>query len=211
MWGSLKIVLILGLVTLLSVTAWTYLWPTQDVTKVDKASAIICLGGGMSDDGTLHPPTIKRVETCVALYHAQRAPIIAFSGGRGIPNGPAAGEQMATLAKTMGVPAKAIVTESASQSTLQNALFTLPLLRQSNDLILVTEAFHLPRSWASFWWFGGRDMSLFASERIRRHSHSAAGWTMIPREAIAIWFNIGRASLWSTASLFGKQDDIWLY
>jgi len=211
MWRSLKIILILGLITLMSVTAWTYLWPAQDVTKVDRASAIVCLGGGMSPDGTLHPPTVKRVETCVALYHAKRAPIIAFTGGRGIPDGPAAGEQMAALANTLGVPPQAIVIEDASQSTLQNALFTLPLLQQSNDLILVTEAFHLPRSWASFWWFGGREMSLVASERIRAQGHNAAGWTMIPREAIAIWFNLGRASLWSTAALFGKQDDDWLY
>ena len=54
------------------------------------------------------------------------------------------GAQMAALARDEGVPASAIVAETPSESTLQNAVFTLPMLDSTRGIILVTDSFHLP-------------------------------------------------------------------
>ncbi|MBQ4823009.1 YdcF family protein [Leisingera sp. HS039] len=201
-----------GLFTLLAVLFWTFLWPDNDPAELPAANAIICLGGGMSADGSLHAPTQKRVATCARLYHAGRAPLVVFTGGRAVPDGPSAGAQMAQLAQQFDMPPDAILIEPESQSTLQNALFSLPLLPVSENLILVSEAFHLPRSWASFRWAGARGLQLAASENVRRDPET--GWpsfSILLRETAAVWFNLFRAAAWSAASTVDLQNDDWLH
>ncbi len=201
-----------GLFTFLAVLCWTFLWPDNDPAELPAAHAIICLGGGMSVDGTLHAPTRKRVEACARFYHAGLAPVVVFTGGRAVPDGPSAGAQMARLAQQFDVPPDAILIEHESQSTLQNALFTVPLLPASENLILVTEAFHLPRSWASFRWAGAHGLHLAASEDVRRDQET--GWPSISillRESAAVWFNLFRAAAWSAASTVDLQNDDWLH
>jgi uncharacterized SAM-binding protein YcdF (DUF218 family) len=200
----------LGLFSLLLVLGWTLLWPKAEIASLPKSAAIVCLGGGMSPDGTLHAPTKQRVRTCVDLYHAGHAPLIAFTGGVAEKFGPSAGDEMADYAASLGVPAKAIISEPRAQSTLQNALFTLPMLPAKTNLTLVTEAFHLPRSWASFRWAGAEDLKLVASENIRGSAEGKPQFTMVIRETAAIWFNLFRASLWSVGSAMGYENEFWL-
>ncbi|WP_152618574.1 YdcF family protein [Leisingera sp. ANG-Vp] len=201
-----------GLFTFGAVLLWTFLWPERQASELPRANAIICLGGGMSADGTLHTATRQRVAKCAELYHADRAPLVAFTGGTAAPGGPSAGEQMAALAVSLGVPKAAMISENRSQSTLQNALFTLPLLPQQTDLILVTEAFHLPRSWASFRWAGANRLHLAASEKVRRNPETGRpGFNILLRETAAVWFNLFRAVAWSAAAPLNLQDDGWLH
>jgi len=94
--------------------------------------------------------------------------------------------------------------EGRSQSTLQNALFTLDMAQDARRLILVTEAFHLPRSWISFHWarrvLGLPEMSfqLVKSENIRTDPVTGEIiWRMLARESLAIWFNGARALAYS--------------
>ena len=110
----------------LAVLAWTFLWPMDRVP--DRADVIVCLGAGMGPDGRLHAPAIRRVETCADLWRGGIAPRVVFTGGVRINDGPAAGDQMANLAMSLGVPADDIVTENKAQSTLQNAIFTRDLI-----------------------------------------------------------------------------------
>jgi len=192
----------------LAMLAWTFLWPEPDVRGMQKADVIICLGAGMSVDGTLDAAALTRVDRCVQLFEAGLAPSIVFSGGVARLNGPNAGAQMALYAQSLGVPAESTIAEGRAQSTLQNALFSLELVPEAQDIILVTEAFHLPRSWASFHWArwemelpNDKRFHVVMSEDVRRNlPEGSVNWTTLMRESLAIWFNILRASAYSISS-----------
>lgn len=190
----------------LSILAWTFMWPQPELRALQPADAIVCLGGGMNANGALSAPTLTRVERCVQLFEAGLAPVIVFSGGIARPNGPSAGRQMGRIAMTLGLPQNAIVQEGLAQSTLQNALFSLPLIPNAERIIIVTEAFHLPRSWASFRWarwelgHPANSFTLVMSEDVRRDPLTGdVRWNIIVRESLAIWFNAVRALAYSVA------------
>jgi len=200
--------------------AWTFLWPERDAADLAPSDAIVCLGGGMAPDGTLAPAVLTRIERCVELFNADHAPLIIFSGGMAAPNGPSAGDQMLRYAASLGVPPSAMLSEGAAQSTLQNALFTLPMIPQATQITIVTEGFHLPRSWASFKWAAwelptpAAKITLVMSEPVRRHPDGAINWHILGRESLAIWFNAGRAVIYSGASIVGwaeEQRVDWLH
>lgn len=195
--------------------AWTFTWPNPDVRGTSHVDAIACMGGGMNARGTLAEPTLNRVERCVQLYEAGLAPIVIFTGGIATPSGPSAGEKMGEYGVTLGLDPLAVRTEDLAQSTLQNALFTLQDYPQANTFIIVTEGFHLPRSWASFrwaaWQLGRSDMTfhLVMSERVRRDPISdSVSWSILMRESLAIWFNAGRAVLYTVAP---NRSVAWLH
>jgi len=192
----------LGLITGAGVVLATYTWPLRPPEAAPQADLIICLGGGMEADGTLDPATIRRVETCAALFEAGRAGRILHTGGRVAPGGPAAGDRMMALAVRLGVPEADQIAETQAHSTLQNALFSKPLTDDASRVILVTEAFHLPRSWLSFRWAGFADVRLHASERVR---DGGMPW-MLLRETAAIWFNAARIAAWQAGALAGVPE-----
>lgn len=192
----------------LAMLAWTFLWPEPDVRGMQKADVIVCLGAGMDPDGTLDSAALARVDRCVQLYEAGLAPAIVFSGGVAHVDGPNAGGQMARYARSLGVPEENTVIEGRAQSTLQNALFSLELVPDALEIILVTEAFHLPRSWASFHWArwemglsNDRSFHLVMSEDVRRNQpDDAIDWIVLARESVAIWFNALRATAFSIST-----------
>lgn len=205
----------------LAMLAWTFLWPDPEDVATAPADAILCLGGGMDADGVLAQATLNRVTRCVALYDAGLAPIVIFTGGTPTPQSPSAGGQMGLYAQSLGLPASAIITEPRAQSTLQNALFSLALFPDPKRLIVVTEAFHLPRSWASVKWAAWESgmaqpsLSLVMSEDVRRDPATGkANVNILFRESIAIWFNGFRAIAYSVASKTDWTDappEDWLY
>lgn len=200
------------LLTMIGIAAFAALWPEN---PSEPADVIVVLGAGMDADGTLHRSSTLRVDRGVELWKAGLAPRMHFTGGRGRPDGPSAGERMAARATRAGVPPEAISHEDLSQSTLQNALFSQPMLEGAESLILVTEGFHLPRSYASFKWAGDHDLQLAFSERFRAYSPGSSfpQFSMVFREALASWFNLARAGGHDLAGLWGVPDekrDLWL-
>lgn len=192
-------------------------WFSENTRPTD---VIVVLGAGMDADGTLHRSSLLRVEKGVSLFRAGLAPHMHFTGGRGTSAGPSAGQQMARLAAQLGVPETQLSFEQESQSTLQNALFSHPQLQGHQSLRLVTEGFHLPRSWLSFKWANvrsadGRNIELSISERFRSSSPKARlpQVSMVIREGLALWFNLGRAAIHGGAGLIGVERatrDRWL-
>lgn len=194
----------------LALLGWTFLWPEPDVRGLKAADAIVCLGGGMAPNGTLADAVLTRVERCVQLYEAGLAPVVVFSGGTARPEGPSAGGQMGRYAVGLGLPERAVLVEGSAQSTLQNAMFSLALVPDAQRFIVVTEAFHLPRAWASFRWAAAvldlpdRRFELAMSEDVRRvPPDNAVNWRILTRESLAIWFNAGRVLAYQAGGLAG--------
>ena len=104
-------------------------------SPVQNVDAIIVLGGEAQ----------ARPELAAKLYHQGVAPLI-FVVGTGD------NETGRRVLLRAGVPADRLVCETASESTLENALFTSPLLKQSGvrNALLITSPFHTRRALATF-------------------------------------------------------------
>ncbi len=197
--------------TLVWVTGFAALAPTG--TAASKSCVIVVLGAGLSKDGTLHQASKLRVDRGVALWQAGLAPRMHFTGGVARADGRSAGQLMAARAMAQGVPEAAISFETQSQSTLQNAVFSQPMLEDAASLRLVTEGYHLARSWVSFRWAstrqaGAPSITLSHSERFRSATPDSpyGGIKMVLREVVAIWFNLARALIFDAAGWIGIPE-----
>lgn len=184
-----RLAVLLYVQTLVVLVAVEFLWP-RDVIPAE-AGAIVCLGGNATETELARNSRL-RAERCVELFQAGAAPAIVFTGVTAAP-------LMADVARTSGVPEEAIAVEALSRSTLQNALFTARLIAPETHIIVVSDAYHLPRSWIAFRVMGFDDLSL-----------NAAGSPILRprqllREALAMWFNAGRVVLWWTTPWLGAE------
>ncbi|HET7612138.1 MAG TPA: YdcF family protein [Rhodanobacteraceae bacterium] len=127
-------------------------YPPRAAHVYPKAQAIVVLGGSDLLRSSGHPRAHRRSAPPsrpgfgLALYHAQRAPIVLLSGGGG------AALKMATTLRRDGVPPDALQTETRSGNTHQNALYSAAILRREHKhrILLVTSAMDMPRAAASF-------------------------------------------------------------
>lgn len=135
MWGAL--VRVLG-------------WPlaVRGRGEVGSADAIVVLGAPLRGDGALSVVLEERVRAGVALWRAGVAPLVVLSGGRTRGAARAESEAMAEVALALGLPATALVVESESRSTYENAHRVAELLgaRGLSRVLLVTTPFHLRRA-----------------------------------------------------------------
>lgn len=116
------------------------------------AQAIVVLGGGQYRSApeygadTVAAATLVRLRYAAYLHRRNGLPVLV-SGGH--PGGGAASEARAmreTLQQEFGVPVRWV--EERSANTLENARLSRDLLRAENieHILLVTQAWHMPRS-----------------------------------------------------------------
>jgi uncharacterized SAM-binding protein YcdF (DUF218 family) len=130
-------------------------WQNIPGTQIPNAEAIVVLGGA-TKSATWPRPTVDlseagdRVIYAAQLYFQKKAPIIILSGGRIDWRGSGSPESadMATILTSIGVPAAAIIQESDSLNTYQNAVNVRKILeaRRIKKVLLITSAMHTPRS-----------------------------------------------------------------
>lgn len=137
-----------------SLEAWHPI-PSSPAEK--RYDAIVALGGGVFDQGTLRPTvelssySRNRTTCAVDLYQQGYADRLVLTGGNGLvfQTGPKEATEMKRWAKRLGVPEQAILTEEDSRTTYENASATKRLLGPAS-ILLVTSASHLPRATALF-------------------------------------------------------------
>jgi uncharacterized SAM-binding protein YcdF (DUF218 family) len=145
--------------------------------------------GGASEEGY-----ISQAHTQPLLNHAAErmtAPIallqrnphlrIVFTGGEGalFAQGPAEAQRAHSFFESVGLPADHLRYESASRTTYENAVLTaqLPGMDVTQRWLLITSAWHMPRSMATF---------------------RKAGWNVT---AYPVDFRTGNETPWHTYSL----------
>jgi uncharacterized SAM-binding protein YcdF (DUF218 family) len=129
---------------------------TTSVAK-HKAQAIVVLGGGRAHEAAdqssydqIGPITLMRLRLAARLQHQTHLPLLV-SGGAPDGDGESEAVLMARSAKDdFGVSARWI--EDQSMNTSQNASLSADLLRKENiqNIILVTDAIHMPRARSAF-------------------------------------------------------------
>jgi uncharacterized SAM-binding protein YcdF (DUF218 family) len=143
------------------------MYPPQPVRELPAADAIVLLGGGV--DLAL-PPRLEpdlndaadRLWLAAKLYHAGKAPLIVISGGQVFaqPGLMSEAEYHVELLQQLGVPREAMLLETRSRNTAENARFTAQLLQQTTEsreplrVLIVTSAVHQPRAVLLFRHFG---------------------------------------------------------
>lgn len=132
-------------------------YPPVPISSSPTADVIVLLGG---DVGLPVPPRTEsqlhgnRLLHAFRLFEASKAPLILVTGGNVFPQEGLSAE--ATYSKAIlagwGVPDDAILTESKSRNTRQNALYSHQILSAQgiDRILLVTSAFHMPRAAAVF-------------------------------------------------------------
>lgn len=152
---------------LFSAVAWLWLWGTPffanwlgfrlesqwkatTAESIEKADAIVLLGGGMIDKkGNLPYPDMisaaDRVWHAARLYRAGKAPVI-------IPTGTGVINAEKLLLMDLGVPEDAILCEPNARNTEENARYVEKLLIEKGvevsvcRVLLVTSAAHMSRA-----------------------------------------------------------------
>lgn len=135
-------------------------WQYLPESVIAPAEAIVVLGGGTESE--LIPRQAVEINSAgdrmihaADLYHQGMAPLIILSGGNiawmdSVEKSPAA--DMRQIMLRLNVPDSALVLQSKSQNTGEDALYSAELLREKDltRVILVTSAMHMPRSVALF-------------------------------------------------------------
>jgi len=121
--------------------------------------AIVVLGAPLGPGDALTPVLAERVAAAAALWRAGGGRLVVATGGvtRGAVRAEA--DVMADALRALGVPE--VIVERASQTTLDNARLTRPLLaaRGARSLWIVTQPFH-----------GRRGARLFRAEGFDAHA-----------------------------------------
>lgn len=134
-------------------------WYPQALVLDRRFDAIVVLGAGINDAGTLRPTVELAGESrhrtlCGAeLYLQGAAPqLITTGGGTRIFGGPGVkvAQAMKDWAIRLGVPSQAILTDEEARTTYENALGVKRVLGQAKSIVLVTSAYHIPRAMALF-------------------------------------------------------------
>ncbi|ANF97914.1 YdcF family protein [Paenibacillus bovis] len=123
-----------------------------------QGDVIVVLGGGATQgtpdidgQGNLSGAAGNRLITAVRLYRQTGLPIV-FSGGQVFADSGNEADIARRQLIGMGIPSKDVFAENRSLNTEQNAVNTAALLKQKkwSHPVLVTSAFHMPRSVVEF-------------------------------------------------------------
>jgi uncharacterized SAM-binding protein YcdF (DUF218 family) len=139
--------------------------PLEDRFPVRSATmtppkGIIVLGGAVDEKVTAARDQValneaaERMTAAAALARLYPQAILVFSGGSGALIDDSAKEADAArrLWRELGVPDSQMMFENRSRNTFENAAFTKELInpRPGDDWLLVTSAYHMPRSMGIF-------------------------------------------------------------
>jgi uncharacterized SAM-binding protein YcdF (DUF218 family) len=155
------------------------------------ADAIVALSGG---------DTSARAAQAIELYQNGWAPTLIFSGAAADKSGPSNAEVMRLQAIEAGIPESAIIIETDSENTSENAAATTDIIAEQHikSAILVTSAYHQRRAslefarrapqielrnhpvaadnqWSGFWWLTPTGWYLAIPELVRSLYISAGG------------------------------------
>jgi SanA protein len=117
---------------------------THLATDVPKAPVALVLGAGLNRDGSPGVVLRDRVKTATELYFAGKVEKLLMSGDNTsmFYNEPGA---MQEYALSLGVPQEDIVLDYAGRRTYDSC-FRAKAIFRIEELVVVTQAFHLPRA-----------------------------------------------------------------
>jgi uncharacterized SAM-binding protein YcdF (DUF218 family) len=139
-----------AITVVLALLAWAAiergLAPTSN-TSLNRFDAIIVLGSPADADGNPTPIQLARVTEAVHEYDRGIAPRLILTGGAA-HNRFVEARAMARTAEAQGIPASAIFEEGEAKDTIQNACYSVRIMKAHgwHSAEVVSTASHLPRA-----------------------------------------------------------------
>lgn len=167
LWGRRIVtfmIVVIGLIGVLPIDQWM-MRPLEeahakpDLTQLDKVDGIMVLGGEFNtrisaDRNEL--TTVSGTERINAFIHLMRLypnARLAFSGGSGtLTPGVAEANLSKTYIENLGVDTSHVIFEGESRNTRENAIYMKKVMnpQPGENFILITSAYHMPRSLKEF-------------------------------------------------------------
>lgn len=143
----ISVLFILGLVAFILPRIITYFYAgprTYQPGELPAKPVAIVFGAGLRRDGSPSPVLRDRVATAAGLYKAGKVQKLLMSGDNSevYYNEP---EAMRQFALGLGIPDEAIVLDYAGRRTYDTC-YRAKKIFELKDVVLVTQAFHLPRA-----------------------------------------------------------------
>lgn len=128
--------------------------------------------GGVPDDVGLL--TLERLRLAATLYHAHPLPILVTGGVEGNNAESSAALMADTLEEDYGIKTRWL--EERAQNTYQNGAFSAAILKANNisRVIVVTEAWHLPRA---VWAFAHAGITAIPAPAERTYTTAGIDWS----------------------------------
>jgi uncharacterized SAM-binding protein YcdF (DUF218 family) len=116
-------------------------------TSVDRFDTIIVLGTPADSEGNPTPAQLAGVTEAVHEYDRGVAPRLILTGGPA-HNRYVEAQVMARVAEAQGIPASALVVEPAARDTIQNACYSVRLMKARGwrSAEVIAAPAHLPRA-----------------------------------------------------------------
>jgi uncharacterized SAM-binding protein YcdF (DUF218 family) len=162
--------------------------PPAVAAKDFSKPAIVILGYGLNDNGTMRTILRRRVLTglTVAQFFPQ-SPIIVTGGNP--RNGNTEAGQMRKMLMLLGFPDSRIIVEDRANSTVQNAQFSVPLAKEAgtSGIIVVTSSTHQDRADGNFADAGGNVLATVSYP----DGNPSVNVVQFARDAMSPFINIG--------------------
>lgn len=128
-------------------TAFLYRSTPLGNTEQVRFDTIIVLGYPANADGTPAPIQVERVSEGVRQYRAGVASTLIMTGGPA-HNRYTEAAVMAQIARSQGVPPSAVLEEPQAQNTIQNAYYSVQIMKAHGwkSAEVVSSGSHLPRA-----------------------------------------------------------------
>lgn len=146
----LRRAIVTALIVCVAIIGWAVLarrFAPQSNTARDRFDAIIVLGDPADADGNPTPVQLARVTEAVQEYERGAAPRLIVTGGA-VANNYGEAQTMARTAEAQGVPASAVFIEPSARNTIQNACYSVRLMKAHgwSSAEVVSSPSQLPRA-----------------------------------------------------------------
>ncbi len=138
LWGLFTSVLLFAL-------SGSYVLMHIGGSEFPSGDCAIVFGAGVRRNGSPSPAVERRVRAAADLYRDGRVQRVLLSGGKGDIDRPSEASVMRRVALTQGIAPEDLVLEEQSTSTLENLMFSYPLLQGCQRVMLVSDRYHLAR------------------------------------------------------------------
>ncbi|MEO1459109.1 MAG: YdcF family protein [Pseudomonadota bacterium] len=173
----------------------------------DAYDAVIVLGGGMDPDVSLNYVGRTRADLAAWALFSGKAKAAIFTGALVGYDGPESEAfLMRQRALGAGVSVDQLYVEPQATTTLENLRFAFAMgdAQGFTRYAIVTDAFHLPRAMALASLLG-RDVGGIAATGVRDlGGFHRVGYML--REAMAWWYNLGKAAAWTVLGTAGWSE-----
>lgn len=151
LWGLASVGGIVLVVTQTPLANWAAR-PLEVYAPVERAEAIVVLGGGVRFDGELREASLRRLVYALRLFRKGYARVMILTGGNPeIPELSEAG-QMERVARELGLAPDRLIVETEAKRTSEQARAVAQIVRerQLGSVIVVTSPIHSYRALRAF-------------------------------------------------------------